>query len=84
MKVQVMPKPPEKVSIRGLAIPSEWDKNGQVLGVTIKTFDEDEYVVADIEAIKELLTFLKKEVVVKGAVKFSEDKKFLYLCKLKK
>ena len=79
-----MPKPPEKVSIRGLAIPSEWDKNGQVLGVTIKTFDEDEYVVADIEAIKELLTFLKKEVVVKGAVKFSEDKKFLYLCKLKK
>ena len=54
------------------------------MGGTIKTFDEDEYVVSDIKAIKELLTFLRKEVVVNGAVKFSEDKKFLTMCTLKK
>ena len=77
-----MPKPPEKVSIRGLAVPSKWDEDGQVAGVTIKTFDEDEYVVSDTRAIKELLSFLRKEVVVDGAVKVCEDRKYLTVCKL--
>ena len=72
-----MPKPSGKVLIRGLVVPSEWNENGQAVGVTIKTFDEDEYVVSDIEAIKELLTFLRQKVVVNGVVKFNEDKKFL-------
>jgi hypothetical protein len=55
-----------------------------VAGVTIKTFDEDEYVVSDIKAIKELLAFLRKEVIVNGVIKLNEDKKFLTMCKLKK
>ena len=84
IKAWSMRKSSPKVFIRGLAVPSNWNKDGQVLGVSIKTFDEDEYVVSDPEAIQELQAFLRKEVVLNGVVTFSGDKKILTVCRLKK
>ena len=77
-----MPKPSEKVLIRGLVVPSEWKQDGQVVKVTIKTFDEEEYVVSGTKAFKELLIFLRKEVAVKGIVKLNKGKKLLSMCKI--
>lgn len=74
----------EKILVRGLVVPSKWDKDGKVVGVTIKTFDEDEYDVSDIRAIKELLAFLRTEVIVKGTVESNKGKKFLTICELHK
>ena len=54
--------------IQGLIIPSAWDKEGNVLAVTISTFDEDEYLVERDEKGKQLIGLLREEVEVNGVV----------------
>ena len=72
----------EEFLIRGLVIPSEWNEAGKVIGVCIKTFDEDEYFLSDIEATMELLKLIQQEVLVKGMVKITNHKKYLTMCNI--
>ncbi|MFZ7125444.1 MAG: hypothetical protein ACOWWM_04725 [Desulfobacterales bacterium] len=48
--------------IKGIIIPSDWDSNGEVTGVSIATFDERVVRVSDHGAGKELVSFLRYQI----------------------
>ena len=76
-------KKSEKRIITGLVVPIRWDAAGKVLGVSIKTFNEDEYFVAESGMAKKLFKFLRQKVEIDGIVKNRGAKKFLTECELK-
>lgn len=57
------------VRIRGLVTPSEWDENGDIISVSISTFDEEEYLVDRDEKGDGLLPFLHREMEIFGFVR---------------
>ena len=62
--------------IFGLLIPVGWDKKGGVNCVAIATFDEDEYIVDNLDDMKVLLRLIRKEILATGFVKEKHGKKF--------
>jgi len=64
----------EKVLVRGLVIPADWDDTGKVIAVHIATFNDDKYYVPDNQAGKELLNFIEHEVTVVGTLKAAGTK----------
>ena len=68
--------PDEKpITIRGLVIPADWDEKGNVVGVAISTFDENEYLVDRDEESEGLLSIIREEVKVSGIVREERGKK---------
>jgi hypothetical protein len=63
------------ISVKGILIPVNWDKSGNVLSVAIATGDEDEYLVDDQGSLVDLKPLLRKEVEVCGTVKRRYGKK---------
>ena len=56
-------------TITGIVVPEDWDENGNVIRVAIKTFDYQEYVVEYNKKGKELLAFVDNKVRVGGTVR---------------
>jgi hypothetical protein len=54
------------VTIRGLVTPSAWDENDQVCGVSILTFDDDEFEVEPVDAGEYLISYIRQEVMARG------------------
>ena len=54
------------ISLKGLVIPSEWDKDGNVTGVTIAGNNEMEYPILMNRVGKRLTGLLHKIVVIEG------------------
>ena len=52
--------------IKGLIIPSRWDKNGNIKEVSLHTSDEKEYCVAHGGVGRELLTHIHHKVEASG------------------
>lgn len=67
----------DKTLIRGLVIPADWDETGNVVAVSIATFNEAKYIVSDNQAGKELLDFIEHEVAVVGTLKVAGTKIYL-------
>ena len=57
-----------KKIFKGIITPAEW-KNGIVSEISIHTTDEDEYIVEQNEAGKEMFLFLRYPVEVSGYIK---------------
>ncbi len=64
-----------RVSAKGILLPSEWDEDGVVLGLTFFTHDEDEYRVKGKEIWPKLLEVLRQEVMVEGYFQWEEGRK---------
>ena len=67
------------VTIRGILVPVDWDEKGNVVAVSVSTYDEDEYLI-NIERHKkgeELLPLIRKEVEVSGLVREDESSKII-------
>lgn len=58
----------DKILVRGLVIPADWDETGNVVAVSISTFNEAKYIVTDNQAGKDLLNFIEHEVAVVGTL----------------
>ena len=56
-------------TITGIVVPEDWDENGNVIRVAIKTLDYQEYVVEYNKKGKELLAFVDNKVRVGGTVR---------------
>jgi len=57
------------ISLRGIILPTDWDKDGNVIALGLSGTDEKEYRI-EVKAKKpELLGLLKKEVEVTGLLK---------------
>ena len=58
----------ETTTIRGILIPDVWNEKGDVISVAIVTYNEQKYQVeADIKG-QQLLSLLRKRVVVNGTL----------------
>jgi len=65
------------ISLKGIIIPVNWDKSGNVLSVAIATRDEDEYLIEDQGLAEKLKSLLRKEVEVSGIVQRKSGKKII-------
>ncbi|MFC1811432.1 hypothetical protein ACFL03_01945 [Thermodesulfobacteriota bacterium] len=72
-KSKKFPKP----TVTGILVPGKWDNNGNVVGVSIQTFDESEYVVKTYKLGKALLNFVSQTVSVTGKVSERLDGKMI-------
>ena len=67
----------EPLTIKGIVIPVDWDKEGKVVAAAISTHDEDEYLIDNDYKGEELLHFVQEEVEVSGVAKKNKDKKII-------
>ena len=55
--------------INGIIVPSRWDENGQVIGISVHTFDEEEFIVEPVRLGKVLSSFLQQKIEIIGKIK---------------
>jgi len=62
-------------TIAGVIIPADWDRQGNVTGVSISTFDEQEYLVQKQIKGAELIQHVRQDAEVVGWVEVEQGKK---------
>lgn len=62
-------------TIAGVIVPADWDRQGNVTGVSISAFDEQEYLVQKQVKGAELIQHLRKDAEVVGWVEVERGKK---------
>jgi hypothetical protein len=65
------------ISIEGIIIPSQWDKQGNIVELAIATRNEEEYLVADEDQVSKLKPLLRKEARVRGILQTKDGKKLI-------
>jgi hypothetical protein len=65
------------INVKGIIIPVNWDKKGNVVSVAIATDDENEYLVEDQSLAAKLKGQLRQVVEVSGVVKRIDGKKVI-------
>ncbi len=70
------PKGINQKTVNGILIPDKWDDKNNVTGVSIQTFDENEYIVQSCLDDKKLFEFIMEKVKVTGEVIERFDGKF--------
>ena len=68
-----------KVTVKGIVLPSEWDENGTVMALKLFTHDEDEYQVEGNEMLRELLDYLREELLVTGYFQWEQNRKIIQI-----
>ena len=58
----------KSIRIKGLVIPCRWDNDGNVNGIAVAGFDENNYPLLMDEVGKRLMSLLHKEVEISGDV----------------
>ena len=71
-------------NIKGIIIPVNWDRNGNVISVAIATHDEDEIIVEGQGLVAQLKTLLREEVQVSGILTQRGGKKSIKVEKFSK
>jgi hypothetical protein len=65
------------INVKGILIPVNWDKKGNVVSVAIATDDENEYLVEDQELCVKLRGQLRQVVEVSGVIKRARGKNII-------
>ena len=58
----------KSITINGLIVPAQWDKEGNVKGIALAGFDEINYSIRMDKMGKSLLELLHKKVTVSGDI----------------
>ncbi len=72
----------KNIRVSGLLIPSEWNEAGEVVGLCIKTFNEDEYHLPYGTPGLSFMRLIGREVDVCGSVRTVARKKYLTVYEL--
>lgn len=64
MKTDQPPKNP--ITLTGLVIASDWDIDGNPIGVYLAAFNDDEYLVENKRIVRELVHLIHKKVEITG------------------
>jgi hypothetical protein len=67
--------------VTGVVIPTDWDDEGNVIGIAISSHDETEYFVDKKGKGPDLLPLIRKEVEVSGVVREEENRKVIIVRK---
>jgi hypothetical protein len=62
------PKTSEKLTVRGLVVPSDWDEQDEVCAVTICSDNEERYEVVDRKSVRSLMKHMDEEVEAVGTM----------------
>lgn len=54
---------------QGIIIPSDWDRNGNITGITLHTHDEKSYVIESSRFGNELYKHIRQNVIVNGKIR---------------
>ena len=65
------------INLKGILIPVNWDKKGNVVSVAIATDDENEYLIEDQDLAGKLKSQLRQVVEVSGVVKRARGKNII-------
>jgi len=66
-----------ETKIRGVVVPMAWDERGNVVAIALSTHDEHEYGIDREGKGEELLSLIRKEIVVNGIVTEKGKKKVI-------
>jgi len=67
----------QPITIHGLIIPIEWDEMGNVIAISVSTFDEDEYLIEKDEIGEKLISFLRQEIEISGLYRLKGGRKII-------
>lgn len=65
---------PNLITVRGIVIPVDWDRKGNVAAVALSAYNEDEYLIEKDENGAALEAFMREEVEVVGIVREAEGR----------
>ncbi|MBW2064866.1 MAG: hypothetical protein JRJ03_07990 [Deltaproteobacteria bacterium] len=65
------------VSIKGLITPTEWDNHGNITGISISAFDEEEYPLYPDDKGRDLMSMVRQTVEIQGEILEDEGKRRL-------
>lgn len=69
--------PSRKNEFTGIVVPARWDEVGNVIGVALQAFDENEYIIEYDGSGRLLVDWLHKSVAVTGKIRERLDGKLL-------
>ena len=68
----------QKIDIRGIIMPNNWDENGRIIQIALYANNEDVYIVEHNSLTAELMHFMHQRVEIKGQIRGHPDgRKFL-------
>jgi hypothetical protein len=69
--------------IEGIIIPAAWDSDGNITSLAIATGDEGEYLIEDNQAVVDLWSLLRQQVVAVGFIKCTKERKIIKVTKIR-
>ena len=72
------------ISIEGIIIPANWDKNGNVVNLASATRDEEEYLITDQDQVDRLKPLLRQEVEIRGILQTRKGRKCIKVTRFSK
>ena len=57
------------LTVSGIILPVEWDERGNVTGLAIHSYDEENYKIDNLNERRELLSLLRARLKVTGILK---------------
>ncbi len=67
----------QHIKIRGILVPVDWDKTGNVTRVGLMTEDEEEYLLDEEKDSAGLFSLIRRRVQVRGRTKREGDRKII-------
>lgn len=65
------------ITLQGIILPSAWDKDGNVITISLSTFDEEEYSIGSDYLWRELMALLREKVRICGVVSLKKGKQII-------
>jgi hypothetical protein len=63
------------LTIQGIAVASDWNREGDVTRITVMTDDEQEFIIFKNKYWEQLITHLREPVKILGVVDLDDDGK---------
>ena len=71
----------KNITLTGILVASDWDKENNIVGLSLFTDEEEEFIIENIAEIVDFENFLEKRVEVIGDVINNENgKKYIKVC----
>jgi len=65
------------ITVRGIVVPIDWDRKGNVAAMALSAYNEDEYLIEKDENGAALEAFMREEVEVVGIVREAEGRQII-------
>lgn len=67
------------VTLRGVVIPVDWDRQGKIVATAISTHNEEEFLIKEDENSKNMIALINEEVEITGWCRKIKGKKMVII-----